>query len=784
MKSPVSRLILGALVLVSFPLQAEPRFRADDGNLWRLNDNPALAAVSGDAFALGAAIAPTKGAWTKGTNQLQLISPFLSFDYAWGTGSGSSLKLGSALGPWEGFALGYQAEDRIQGNQRESLHHFGMLYRPFDVVSAAVTVDDAFGPHRLWGGGLAIRPLTLGLPGADALTLTADASWTGSAVNWERLGARLAWNGSDVRLWYEPARRLPGFEVTWAWGPVETTASPTLAAQALRWSTNTPELAVFGSKILRVRVPGSLDAAPRPNLGLFGGSPGTGLPGLVALLDRAAKDASVTAVAVEAPPLVGGLASAQELRRSVEKLQSAGKKVFVHADSYDDGVAFAAWLSAADRISLHPTGSVVLTSGGARRLYLKDFFDKIGVRFVNFAPWETKSAGNTLTFSSMPEGERSMLRRLLTDRDAQAHEALASGRGERLKGTAADLTARGPWLVAQEALDVGLVDALESQADFEQFLTTEYPGTTFVDDLAPPRNVAWGPSLARKTVALVHLAGDILPGVGEAAVSIGTAAAEAVRALRDDPSIHAVVIRVDSPGGAVTPSDLLAEEVRKTVEAGKPVVVVMGDVAASGGYYLAAPASRIIARPGTITGSIGVTAAVFTGEKALDLLGIRADGIDLAPSAAFGDWTRNITDADAKKWSGMIEATYQRFLDVVAAGRRLDKAKLEPLARGQVYTGREALSLGLVDELGGQEEAQLWLEKELGGTIEFVDVVPGETNPWSGILGQVVQATVKASGSPSLKLAASLDAAAAPWADAVEGLAARGPGPLVWMERL
>lgn len=763
-------------------VSAEPRFRADDGNLWRLNDNPALPAVSGDTFAFGAAVAPAGDSWTKGTNQLQLVSPFLSFDYAWAA-AGSSLKMGSALGPWEGFALGYQAEDRISGNQRESLHHFGVVYRPFDALSAAVTVDDAFGPQRLWGAGLAFRPLALGLPGAEALTLTADGAWKDNAAVWERWGARFAWNGSDVRVWYEPGKNVPGFEVTLALGPGETTASPLLAAQAFRWSAEPSEIGVWGPVILRVKVPGVLTASPAPQGPLWGTLAGRDLPGLMALLARAASDPAVQAVAFEAPPLVAGLASAQELRQALQKLGDAGKKVYVHANSYDDGTGFAAWIAAADRVSLHPTGSVVLTAGGTRRLYLKDFFDKVGVKFVNFAPWETKSANNALTYSSMPEGERAMFRRLLADRDAMTAEALAEGRKDRLKGSAADLIARGPWLVAQEALDNGLVDALESEADFEDFLLGEHPGASFVDDLIPPRNRAWGPSLAKKTAALVHLSGDILPGAGQAAASIGTAASEALRALRQDASVHAILIRVDSPGGAVTPSDLLAEEVRKAVEGGKPVVVVMGDVAASGGYYLAAPASRIFARPGTITGSIGVTAAVFTGEKALDLLGIRADGFDLAPSAAFGDWTRNVTETDAQKWSGMIEAIYQRFLDVVAAGRRLDKAKLEPLARGQVYTGREALALGLVDELGGQDAAEAWLENELGGPVEFFDVIPGETNLWSGLLGQVAQATVKATNSPTLKLAASIDAAAAPWAEAVAGLAARGPGPLVWMEK-
>jgi protease-4 len=243
-----------------------------------------------------------------------------------------------------------------------------------------------------------------------------------------------------------------------------------------------------------------------------------------------------------------------------------------------------------------------------------------------------------------------------------------------------------------------------------------------------------------------------------------------------------VVLLVDSPGGAVTPSDALAEQVKETIAAGKMVVVVMRDVAASGGYYLSAPATRIFAQPGTITGSIGVTGAFFSAEKTLDLLGIKADGVDLAPSSSFGDWTRDMPDAERQKWSAMIQATYQRFLDVVAEGRHLDKAKLEPLARGQVYTGREALTLGLVDELGGLTEAKAWLEGQLKGPVEFKSYIPGESSPWGDVLDSLTTSMVASSQSSTLKLAATLDQAAAPWTEAVTGVAARGGGPLVWAD--
>jgi len=475
------------------------------------------------------------------------------------------------------------------------------------------------------------------------------------------------------------------------------------------------------------------------------------------------------------------LAGAQELREAIDRIHRKGKKVYVHADAYNDSLGFQGWIAAADRVSMSPTGSLGLSAGGSRRLYLKGFFDKIGVRFVNFAPWETKSANNTLTYSSMPDGERAMLTRYLSDRNALAAAALASGRGTRLHQAADEVVAGGPYLVAGEALDKGLIDALESREAFENLLTGNH-SAVLVDDLPKHRSQAWGPAVTNRTVALVHLAGDIITGEGQAGRSIGRAAAETLQALREDSSIRAILLRVDSPGGAVTPSDALAEQVKETVAAGKLVVVVMGDVAASGGYYLSAPASRIFARPGTLTGSIGVTAAVFTAEKSLELLGIKADGVDPAASSSFGDWTRSVPPADGQKWAAMIQSTYQRFLDVVSEGRHIDKAKLEPLARGQVYTGREALALGLVDDLGGQGAAKAWLEEKLGGPLEFKQFIPGDDNPFGPLLDSFTTALVKASDSPTLKLVTSLDQWTAPWAQAVTGVAARGGGPLVWAD--
>lgn len=763
-------LLAGLLTLFLTAPSAEGRFRADDGNVGRLADNPALGA---ETLALGTSFDANKS-WSNGTWGVQFVSPLVSLGYSWDDDH-TLFSLGNTLGPWEGATLGYRWDQRSSGGDRANSHNFGFLYRPLDVVSAAVTVDQAFS-HWVWGAGVGLRPLVWASPQADWLTLTADVRWD-EGTTLETVGARLSWRASDLRVWYDVENRRPGLEATWSLGPLETTVAPQRAAAALRWSPQTPEFAPPGALILKIRGTGVLATSPQPTTFPLLAGRGWDLPALVDTLERAARSRSVVAVAFVDPPTVAGLAQAQTLAAALDKVRAAGKKVYVHADTYSDGLGFQAWVAAADRVVVDPTGSVMLQSASSRKLYLKGLFDNLGIRFVNFAPWETKSANNTLTFSSMPDGERSMVTRYLTDRQGQTVEALAVGRGRRLKAAAADLVAQGPYLVAQRALELGLVDGLENRSDFEARLTKAHPGATTVDELPQEGEARWGRRAAGTSVALVHLTGDIVLGPGVAGRSIGRAAVDTLEEIRKDGSIRAVVLRVDSPGGAVLPSDALADQVRKTVAAGKPVLVVMGNLAASGGYYLSAPATRIWARPGTLTGSIGVTAALFTAPGALEKLGVKADGVELGPSAAFGDWTQDPAPGQLAQWSAMIDATYQRFLDVVATGRSMDKAKLEPLARGQIYTGREALALGLVDALGGQAEAQAWLEDHFHGPVEWREYVPGEASDFGLfelLLGQVVE------NSPTLRLAAALDRWAGPSLDDLTGVLARGEGPLVW----
>jgi len=644
-----------------------------------------------------------------------------------------------------------------------------------------LTADDAWSDSRLWGAGLGLRPLVWDKTWQRLLTLTADTGWSPSSGLTETWGVSLDAGPLAVRLWYSP-RGTPQMGVSGVlrWGGVSALGSMDADHG---WQAGGTISSAEGSslglprRILRLSGGGTITSAPSASLPWQANTPS--LPELLKTLRDAVDSPSIVGVVWENPPRVAGLPQAEALREAVQKLQHAGKPVWVYADDYSDALGFEGWISQADHIVLAPTGTLNLVPESSRRLYFKDLLDKWGLEVVNFAPWETKSVYNNWTFSSMPAPERAMLTRFLTNRQTQAEALLASGRGRRLKISAGEALQQGPWLVADDAQKAGLVDLLQSRSKLEDALTKS--GAKLVDQVPLTDDHLWPDALGQAHVARVYLTGDIVLGKGFAGHSIGQDAVDTLKHLVKDNSIRAVVLEVDSPGGAVTPSDALAEQVKALVDAEKPVVVVMGDLAASGGYYLSAPASWIIARGTTLTGSIGVTAMMFSADKALAQWGIHVDGVTLGPSATFGSWAAPISDDEKAKWHGMILWAYDRFLDTVSAGRRLGKAVLEPQAQGIIYTGQEALKRGLVDEIGGDTQARTWLEKKLRNTIQWVDYVPGENNAWAQALSPLAKATLEAS-SPLWKAAESTQDLWGPLAQQWNDSQARGPGPQWWTD--
>jgi protease-4 len=352
----------------------------------------------------------------------------------------------------------------------------------------------------------------------------------------------------------------------------------------------------------------------------------------------------------------------------------------------------------------------------------------------------------------MTAAERAMIERYIGGLAAQSYEALGAARGAKLPGGAAAAIGGGPYIDPTAAVGAGLVDALMYRDEFDDAVKEKTADAPTVDlrSYARERGLSWGAPVAKK-VAVVYLTGSIIEGPGVAGQSIGDSAAELLASLRDDATVAGVLLRVDSGGGSALTSDHIAREVKKLKEAGKPVVVSMASYAASGGYYVSAFADRIVAEAGTLTGSIGVTGLNFSFVGALEKLGVGADGVSAGDSGLFGNPFLPRRDGDDAVMRSGIEYIYGRFVDVVAEGRKMDKARVDELGKGQIWLGSEALANGLIDEIGGLDAAKAAMAGLLDAKVKYQDYQPGDdpVSPLMAMFGSALSPAAGAAGSVS-----------------------------------
>lgn len=815
--------VLFLTVLVSalvFGLSASPaaqRFLADDQGLWHFEDNPALIAtnagpggllmgVSYDAMDASGSAIPA-GAF--GDVKAACLIPLLGYNAITFRQNSFDLLTGSALSLGRAFAFGYDLG--WAPVQNAFSYKVGLLARPASFVSLGLTGGTELTGSLEGGFGLALRPLAFGGdtgPLSRALSLNVDLSLSpASGFSFDNIGARLLVSEfADLRAWYAPpagdiggqlSDGSIGLEVRLSLGQTGITgATPSVTDSSLAWRVGDDiELSLadlknrgaalpsssIGRRILVVKDIDAIGMTPAPRrspLAFLDTRKTMTFPELFALLERARRDKGVQAVAFENLPPIGGAADYEELAAELAALRKAGKKVYLYGDGF--GVEYDILASAADEITLNPLGTLGPQGLGLgfHRAYMKPLFDKLGLRFVNLAPWSTKSAYNSFTESSMPPGEEAMMKRFYGDVQSLLASSLAAGRDGKLVGGIDAAFGGGPYLRASEALDAGLVDNLAYAPEFEDSLRAAFPGSTLVSGFGQAPVESWGGPAFKRRAAIVWLSGSIGLGKGQSGRDIGSEAVLELERLRKDRSIAGIILRVDSPGGVVLTSDKIAREVRLAVEAGKPVVVSMGRYAASGGYYVSAPASWIVAEPTTVTGSIGVTGLLPNISDALAKLGIAYSGFNLAPGASFLDPSKDLDQGEIARTEGMILSIYDRFIGVVAAGRNMAPDTVRKLGEGNIYSGREALKLGLVDQLGGLTDAKAWLEVKVGSSLAYEDVLPGENSPLSAL--SPLSAAIKAALGEGDDRA--LESLLGPIAMKVQGILAMGQGPLYYLD--
>lgn len=485
-----------------------------------------------------------------------------------------------------------------------------------------------------------------------------------------------------------------------------------------------------------------VDPSPTDPLGQLRNRGRRQLRPTIRALHEAAEDPRVLGlVAKVGGPL--GWATMHEMRRGLQAFLDARKPTVAWAETFPDGaIGTSAYVFAAgfDEVWLQPGGGVGLLGVALETTFLRGAFDKLGIEPQLEQRYEYKSAADRLMRTEYTEPHREALEAVAASVFDDALSIVGAGRSmstERIR----ELVDSGPR-TAVEALQARLVDRLgyrdEVLAALRERVGAPEAELLFADRWKPKRRLRL-PARHREHLAVVEVRGGIAsgrsrPGPMGNQVGSDTVATQLRAALADD-NARGLLLHVDSPGGSAVASEVIWREVARFREAGKPVVVSMGEVAGSGGYYVACPADQIVALPSTITGSIGVLGGKFVTAGLMEKLGLSHDSVEQGDRARMWSLRRGFTDDERERLDAEMDAIYADFVAKVAAGRGRPVSEIEPLARGRVWSGRDAYEIGLVDELGGLRDAAK-LARRLAGLPDDAPLQPALHLPLPARLGQ------------------------------------------------
>ncbi len=429
-------------------------------------------------------------------------------------------------------------------------------------------------------------------------------------------------------------------------------------------------------------------------------------------LRKAAADNRIRSILIRLGPLECDWAKVSEVRDAIREFRASGKKVLAYieeAPEFDKEYYLA---TACDKIILHPLGWLGINGIGGWTPFIKGGLDKLGIEAQFEHVEEFKTAYNVFTEKGFTEAHRVMLEAIYQDIFSEYVHAVGEAR-KKSEAEVKDLVDRGLYQ-GEQALEAGLVDDLCYEDELEQLLKAEdrkLHRTPLSEYLGvSPSSV--GLETGRK-VALIYASGPIVGGERPYGTIGGRTLARVIRGAREDRSIAAIVLRVDSPGGSAVASDVIW---RETVLAKKekPLVVSMSDLAGSGGYWISMAAHRIVAQPQTLTGSIGVLGGKFSLAGLYEKLGITAEKMTFGKRADLFSTFQPFSPEERRLLKEQILWTYGKFLSQAAEGRNLTREEVDRVGRGRVWTGRTAKEIGLIDELGGLDKA-LELAKSLAG---------------------------------------------------------------------
>ncbi|HNR27958.1 MAG TPA: signal peptide peptidase SppA [Bacteroidales bacterium] len=503
---------------------------------------------------------------------------------------------------------------------------------------------------------------------------------------------------------------------------------------------------------------------------------GTGFLGIVHAIEQAAEDPSVRMIFLDPQYLDAQMTHIEEIRNALMTFRKSGKPVISYAGAYSQQAYYLA--SAADKVIINPAGSITLQGFSVKVSYYRELFDKLGLEAQVIRHGNYKTGGEPFTAFRMSEQERTQMSAYLSAAWKHWSENMEQARHME-EGTIDRMSARSFITDAQHAKEMGLADEVWHQDEMISYLSSVYEGL-------PERKLPFLPlqhyikymelnrqKPVKDRIAVVYASGDIAMGKGTGQVFADAYAAQ-LRKYRSDSTIRAVVIRVESPGGDPMAAEIITREIRLTADT-KPVIVSMGDMAASAGYWIASAASRILVQPSSMTGSIGVYSIFFNGEKTLsDIVGVRSETIDTHPFSHFNSLYHRKSEQELQIVREQIESTYDRFVLTVSENRHMEKQSVENLADGRIWSGTDAISNGLADQQGGLSDA-IRMAAGMAGVADYrlvsypkpfriIDLIPiggRKNNP--GIEGLIQRELLDLLGEGGIRARLPFDERAISW---------------------
>lgn len=490
----------------------------------------------------------------------------------------------------------------------------------------------------------------------------------------------------------------------------------------------------------------------QPSGGIFG-MRGESYLHLLSRLERAAKDPAVKGLVLDLDATPFSYAQVEELKGVLEGARQRGKPIVAYLDRASSSSAYLLACSA-DKIFVHPAGGLELIGISAELQFFRGALDLVGVEPQVVRRAEFKSAMEGFTNSESSDENREQMNALLDDLSAYLVKSIATARGKSEDDVWALID--GAPYTPQEAMDKGLIDGIAYPQDMEDHYKEIFSGGYNLDESYRVADDTKGFRGARE-LAVIYVAGEIVagrstpPGLfggGNSAGSDNIVAA--IDAAHRDPAVKGVLLRVDSPGGSAFGSDEIWREIERLKE-DKPIVVSMGGLAASGGYWVSMNANAIYAQSTTITGSIGVISGKFSIEDLYEKIGVKYEMYNRGRNAAMYSLSKPWDDVEMAAVDRMVGETYKSFKKKVSEGRSIDESTVDTIARGRVWSGAAGKARGLVDEIGGFPQALERLKKEAGISPKAkVDVISYDSRGGTAVARQTVGA-VRSALFPSLE---------------------------------